>query len=413
MKNDIAKHLFSSAMYGVILIALFSCGRNPLAPDAVTLSLQDEEVMQLKADAARAFKSAHAELMQDLPLYDGLISTERHPQARELTMEERAALDTNALDARGKAVLAFYTAGDFSQVSNYLASTNSWGVREDLYGVAMEAYGKGNTAVLTDFIQKKGLLPKVRSLEAKYDLLRHQKNLSIKLRTKAITHANIADNLDGDIYLCYTAGLASAVIGLATGTHWSHAGVLDRSRLTLNADDPDFSAQRVFLSASDQTGNNPSGSGSGLSGSGTGSGFIAQVGYETIAKWEGETAACSYRAIGRSDAAARGAIDYGAQFVGKGYSFFTDRWDNENWYCSKVAFRAWHAMGVNLEQRYQTFYYTYWVNYTFPILWWTVTVSLPALGSYSQWIAANDDIWVTPDDLKDNPFVSFVNGDAE
>lgn len=392
------------------LLTMLSCARDPLAPDMHAIAGGDTA---LKADAERAFKSAHAELMGTLPMYGGLISTARAEGSRDLTMEERAAIDTNVLDDRGRAVFAFYTTGDFSLLSNHLASTNSWGIRENLKAMAMDASVKDDTAALEGFIREKGLLPTVRSLEAKYGLLRHQKNLAVKRRMKAITASQVMDNIDGDIFLCYTAGAASFVIGLATGSHWTHAGVFDRTLISLNPDDPNLSSQRVFLSSSDRTGGNAPGSGIGVGGSGTGSGFLAEVGYETIAKWEEETAACSYRVIGRSDAQARGALDYGAQFLGKGYSFFTDRWDNENWYCSKVAFRAWHAMGVDLEQRYQTFYYTYWVNYTFPVLWWTVTVSIPAIGSYSQWIAAHDDIWVTPDDLKNNPFVQFVNGDMQ
>lgn len=32
------------------------------------------------------------------------------------------------------------------------------------------------------------------------------------------------------------------------------------------------------------------------------------------------------------------------------FSFMTDRWNNQEWYCSKVVFRAYHdAAGINLD----------------------------------------------------------------
>lgn len=77
----------------------------------------------------------------------------------------------------------------------------------------------------------------------------------------------------------------------------------------------------------------------------------ARVGYESREKWIQDPQGFIVRRVNdRTDANARLALDNVASyFLGKLYSFVATKEDNEYWYCNKVVWRCWKAVGIDLQ----------------------------------------------------------------
>ena len=47
----------------------------------------------------------------------------------------------------------------------------------------------------------------------------------------------------------------------------------------------------------------------------------------------------------------RDAVDYCMDQIGEPYNIFTGRWSEDEWYCSKLVWRAWYNQGYDIEGR--------------------------------------------------------------
>jgi hypothetical protein len=118
----------------------------------------------------------------------------------------------------------------------------------------------------------------------------------------------------------------SGLTDTAIPGYWTHSAIFDREK---------YLTQPYFL----------------LSASADTDQGSMKVGYERIEKYKLENEIAVVRLKDATYEKARAAIDYGDQFLGRKFNFFATRKGDDQWYCSKVVYRAWLSQGINLEAK--------------------------------------------------------------
>ena len=167
--------------------------------------------------------------------------------------------------------------------------------------------------------------------------------------------------------------------------YWKHAAIMDPLAYEK------YGLFRHLLSASNRTDTylrNPEG-------------CIGRVGYDKFrGYWDQADVIGVYRVSAATDDERRGAVSYASQFYGRPFGFFTDRWDDNAFYCSKLVFRGWYSQGYDLEPREDSFTGKPWKSRLKFERWKRVEqpggeiVYIPVFRRI--WIR---DTWVTPTDL--------------
>lgn len=318
------KYVVSTIFLSVLFFASCSQGFD-MSGDSMTY----DELMANKENAASVFQNAQSE-------YQAIVNARFPNSARSMTQETD--------------------------------SQDELSIEDQITSAAWMAYYTGDETALIELLKGKGLYDDCMDIVKRYDLDKQQGILNISSRSvegspRAVSADFITSNArrTGDILLCIGGGASSSasVLGLVIPGHWKHAGLVDH----------DAPVGYAVLSASNATNTFLA----------NGGGEVGRVGYETAEKWAGADSVIAMRVNNTSASQALTAVQYARQFVGKPFSFIVTRNTSENWYCSKLVWRAWQSQGKDLE--YNTWYY---------------------------WRGQ----WVTPQDIYDDDDTSYLAGDT-
>lgn len=317
------KHVASITFLSVLLFASCSQGFTPSSDVS-----NYEELMANKEEAANIFKNAQSE-------YQAIVNARFPNSARSITQEAD--------------------------------SQDELSVEDQITSAAWMAYYTGDETNLIELLDEKGLYDDCIDIVNRYNLDKQQGVLNISSRSvegspRAVSADFITSNArrTGDILLCIGGGASSSssLLGVVIPGHWKHAGLVDHNAPVGYA----------VLSASNAT--NTHLANKAING---------RVGYETAEKWAGADSVIAMRVNNTSASQALAAVQYARQYIGKPFNFLVTRNTSENWYCSKLVWRAWQSQGKDLE--YNTWYY---------------------------WRGQ----WVTPQDIYDDDDTSYLAGDT-
>lgn len=296
-------------------------------------------------------------------------------------------------------------------ITNFSVSTNTYEMSpmDVLYAKGMLEINAGETNAVDNYLKDIGLYDEAMEIKEKYELDKAMKTLYSPTGTKNQTDDFYTNFLKtGDILL--SIGPSSQGTSIAApfipGT-WKHAGLMDKREYNKNriwfiftASNKTRESQEVvreyyilWWKIQEKRG--------------------ACVGWESIKQWKDEWCVSAYRVKGYSETKGQNALDYVKQFIRKKFAFLVPvskwvdaRWEwryvefrlfgwwgplvgtwcwvwvpghyeittkpftkenNEYWYCTKVAYRAWKSQNINIEY------------------------------SGGRW-----DPWVSPDDIRDS-----------
>jgi len=259
-------------------------------------------------------------------------------------------------------------------ITNFSVSTNTYEMSpmDVLYAKGMLEINAGETNAVDNYLKDIGLYDEAMEIKEKYELDKAMKTLYSPTGTKNQTDNFYTNFLKtGDILL--SIGPSSRGTSIAApfipGT-WKHCGLMDKREykkkdriwFIFTAYDKTRESQEVvreyyilWWKIQEKRG--------------------ACVGWESIKQWKDEWCVSAYRVKGYSEAKGKNALDYIKQFIRKKFAFLVykitiipvTKENNEYWYCTKVAYRAWKSQNINIEY------------------------------SGGRW-----DPWVSPDDIRDS-----------
>ncbi len=227
-------------------------------------------------------------------------------------------------------------------------------LKDSIIAAAWTAYYTGDAKEVIELLKSKNLYEKYVAVLANYAVLTTNDLLGKHAdgSGRAITSAWFAGLADGDILLSYGYNSSSSSgIGILIPGTWKHAGLYSATNRSGGDDE-----YRV-ASASNKTMQ----------------GFTA--GWETRAKWIGESGVQSRKIRNVKTADINAAFTYIMGHLGQPYKL-SSRTDETSWYCSKLVWKAFKNRGYDLE---------------------------PTPAWY--------DSYVTPQDLHDDNDTYFVSGD--
>lgn len=193
-------------------------------------------------------------------------------------------------------------------------------VKEQLIGLAFEAYNSGNDEKLISYMKEQNLYEQYLQIEKDYGLdeaneaIAEKRGMSAESRAVSTSFFNNVAN--GEILLTIDASGSGSIVGVLIPGTWKHAGMWS-------------TLQQRSYSISDFTG--------------------TKVGFETIPYLTGKKYLSVWRPKAYTAARATGAVTFAHTQLGKPFDFFKGRSDFSAYYCSKLVWKSWLTQGINLE----------------------------------------------------------------